>query len=340
MSKKRNFSDDEIEIIDVDLMDIEDRAREEIVISVNEIIPVAVEYEALGEEFEDKAISETLVNDEDADGKVEETKKESSDIVYNIIRMFLMFIAVGTLVFCGYKLAEDWVQKYLAGKLHAGYVEQYSKKEPLADEDALMADGSGINTDFIPSQIDWPQLVAINGEIYAWIEFESPDLNINYPVAHSRVSNEYYLKRTVNGTENSSGSIYIDKGIDPHFGYVNTIIYGHNMRNGTMFGNLKKYKDASYYEGREYFWIYTPESRNRYEIFACYETGESSSTYSWWSAPCDEYTAYLENSKASSIYDMGVELEPDDKIVTLSTCTSSDTKRLIVQAKLVYTETK
>lgn len=347
MSRKNDIVNDEIEIVDIDLMDIEDRAISEISQSVKEMeddLPVIEDADSSDEEQEQKeqtydaVIKDEALPEEEKDKKSDTGKGKTKKTASDYIRSFLMIVAVCVLVYAGYQLTMIYME-YSAAVKEYDAIENYMTDETVNYVEDYNQ-GYGLNPDFSPSQIDWAGLVEVNSEIYAWIEFESSDLNINYPVAHSSATNEYYLKHTVNGTENSSGSIYIDKGNNPYFSDTNTLIYGHNMKNGTMFGNLKKYKKEDFYKGHEYFWIYTPDSRCRYEIFACYETAADSDTYQWWTGYCDEYTQYLQKSKSSSWYDTGVSVEPEDRIVTLSTCTGNDANRFIVQAKLVYSEVR
>lgn len=355
MSHKDNKIDNDIEVVDIDLKDIEDRVVSDLAATMDELehdgLPEIADAEDLDENFFDDAtveevsvesqvqtaippIEESEKNSTDCKDKKEKKKKSGVDYV----RGFLMIVAVCILVYAGYQLTMIFMEYKEAS-------DEYDEIEDFTSDDQVTynADynlGDPFDPNFTPTQVDWEGLVSVNSEIYAWIEFEKPDIGINYPIAKG-VDNEYYLNHTVNGTENSSGSIFIDMSNDPYFHDTNTFIYGHNMKNGSMFGNLRHYKKAEYYAGHEYFWIYTPDSRCRYKIFACYEPTVGSDTYKWWPDFCDEYTQYLQNAKAASLYDTGVSVGADDKIITLSTCTSrGDDYRFIVQAKLIYREFK
>ena len=368
MARKEEFLDNDVELIDFDLEDIEDRIISDLENRTEEVLPeiadVLVEEELpeiadateAKEDFsvvepevaleavtqtvvteipkEEVKIEEKFVKEEAKDKKPAKKKKKSG---VDVVRGFLMIIAVGVLVYAGYQLTMIFLE-YKAASDEYKEIENYTTAETVTyntDYDT----GDPFNPNFTPTQVNWQELVALNSEIYAWIEFENAEMGINYPVAKG-VDNLYYLEHTVNGTANSSGSIYIDCDNDPYFHDTNTFIYGHNMKNGSMFGNLKKYKNQEFFAGNEYFWIYTPDSRSRYKIFTFYEPAADSDAYNWWSDYCDEYTAYLENAKAKSMYDTGVSISSDDKIITLSTCTSRDDYRFIVQAKLIYREFK
>lgn len=383
MARKEDIFDNDIEVIDIDLQDIEDRivsnmepdisdelpeiadaedvkeeelpeiadvleeekdvsviepeaALEEVVQTVAAAEPEAEKDEEVAESIAEKKEPDVKTEKETKDKKAPAKKKKKSGV--DVVRSFLMVVCVCILVYAGYQLTMIFMEYKAAG-------DEYEQIETMTTDEVITynADydmGDPFNPNFNPTQVDWQNLVSLNSEIYAWIEFENTDLGINYPVAKG-IDNDYYLNHTVNGTENSAGSIYIDMENDPYFHDTNTFIYGHNMKNGSMFGNLKKYKNAEFFAGNEYFWIYTPDSRSRYKIFSCYEPAADSDAYSWWPDYCDEYTAYLQTAKANSLYDTGVSVSGDDKIITLSTCTSrGDAYRFIVQAKLIYREFK
>lgn len=383
MARKEDIFNDDIEVIDIDLQDIEDRIvsnmepdisvelpeiadaddvkadelpeiadalmkEQEVIVIEPEIVldEVVQTVSAVALEPEkDEEVTESVAEKKEADMKPEKEEKDKKAPVkkkkksgVDVVRSFLMIVCVCVLVYAGYQLTMIFMEYKAAG-------DEYDQIETLITNEVVTynADydmGDPFNPNFTPTQVDWQNLVALNAEIYAWIEFENTDMGINYPVAKG-IDNDYYLNHTVNGTENSAGSIYIDMDNDPYFHDTNTFIYGHNMKNGSMFGNLKKYKDSAFYSGNEYFWIYTPDSRCRYKIFACYEPAADSDAYTWWPDFCDEYTTYLQTAKANSLYDTGVSVEGDDKIITLSTCTSrGDAYRFIVQAKLIYREFK
>ena len=107
------------------------------------------------------------------------------------------------------------------------------------------------------------------------------------------------------------------------FSDKNTFVYGHNRRNGQMFGSLVKYKDAEYYRNHPYFDIYTPDGyKTRYQIFSVAVVGSSSDSYKRVYVSEQEYSNYIDMIKKLSLYDTGVEVTEDSHIVSLSTCTN------------------
>lgn len=119
----------------------------------------------------------------------------------------------------------------------------------------------------VPIDVDWESLLAVNPDIVGWIFAEGVD--ISYPVLQGS-DNEYYLKHTLEGDYNFAGSIFMDYQNEPDLSDCNTIIYGHNMKNGSMFGSLKKYSNEDAYAVDPYFWILTPDANYRYEIQSAY----------------------------------------------------------------------
>ena len=118
-----------------------------------------------------------------------------------------------------------------------------------------------------PPEVDFDALKAINDDVVGWLELEAIP-SISYPIAQGE-DNEYYLHRTIKKTYNFAGSVFIDSTNASDFSDCNTIIYGHNMKNGSMFGKLKQMYESEKYKDSKYLWICTPNGKYRYEIFRC-----------------------------------------------------------------------
>ncbi len=193
-----------------------------------------------------------------------------------------------------------------------------------------------LNPDYAIMEINFDEWKAKNPEVIGYLDFETPDLDvISYPVMY-RPGSDFYLTHDINGASNINGELYVEGGILDGHSRTNTIIYGHNMRAGIMFGQMKKYNSAEFYQGREFFWYYTPQGKYRYQIFSVHPTPYDGYIFSWFAEPCPEYTEYLTKAKQESSYDTGVTPDPEDEIITLCTCTGSDYYRLVVQGRLVY----
>lgn len=185
----------------------------------------------------------------------------------------------------------------------------------------------------VKKRVDFEELQEINSDIIGWLYVEAID-TINYPIVQTD-DNAYYLTHTFKKTDNIAGSIFLDCDTKPNFTDTNSVIYGHNMRNGSMFGKLNRFYDEETYEDSKYFWVYTPDLYYKYEIFSCAEVGAISESYQRQFETKNDYRDYLQRMQENSIIKTDTELTAGDKIVTLSTCTASSDVRFIVQGKLV-----
>ncbi len=194
-----------------------------------------------------------------------------------------------------------------------------------------------LNPNYPIKNIDFAQLRQVNGDVTGYLEIENMDV-VSYPVYY-REGTDYYLKHNRYLEYDIYGELYVEGKISNAHSRTNTIIYGHNMRNGTMFGSLRAYKNAEFFPGHEFFWYYTPKGKYRYQIFSVYETRYDSDTFTWFKEPGQEYTNYLTKMKSQQKYETGVTPDPTDEIITLCTCTSlGGVYRLVLQGRLVYKE--
>ena len=167
------------------------------------------------------------------------------------------------------------------------------------------------------------KFIAVYPETIAWIWFE--DDRLNYPIMQSEDNTKYMIK-DFQGNDSDTGSLFLDYRASADFTDSNSIIYGHNMRDRTMFGALRTYKDdLGFLENHKYFQIITPEGRTRYMIFAFMDVPKNSYIYDVVGADPDNMREFLDTIEYKTYIDTGIEPTVDDKIITLSTCTRSDT---------------
>lgn len=167
--------------------------------------------------------------------------------------------------------------------------------------------------------IDFNGLTSLNSDIIGWILL--PGTTIDYPIVHSQ-DNKEYLKLTFQKEYSSSGSIFVDKNNKNDFSDYNTIIYGHNMKNGTMFKLLKEYKNQEFYSENNYFQIYTLNNSNNYKIISCYHTRYDTDTYQLDFNTKDDYVKWLEKIASQSLYPVE-DYDTDKNTITLSTCSGA-----------------
>lgn len=184
--------------------------------------------------------------------------------------------------------------------------------------------------------VDWEGLEQINSDIVAWIYIDGT--SIQYPVTKG-TDNEYYLHYTFEKEKNNCGSIFMDVNNQKDFTSDNTILYGHNMKTGKMFGSLKFYKDPDYYKDHPEIFLVTKDRILKYHIFSVYETEDTSDCYTMEFATEEDRQNYVDTCITNSLYDTGIEVGEEERLLTLSTCTSqTEEGRFVVQAKLVSDE--
>lgn len=201
------------------------------------------------------------------------------------------------------------------------------------NEEGGAGEGGGEEAfDYQAVRVDFDLLKQTNDDIVGWILFDSN--GISYPVLKGRDNGEY-LYTMADGTKNPSGSIFIDSSCAADFTGLHTIIYGHNMKDGSMFGRLKQYSlQEDYYEKNRYFTVYTPEKVFRYEIFAWYEAKEDDEVYRTGFLEGGEFDAFVSRMMERRYADTKNSADGRDKIVTLSTC-SSEGMRFVVHGKMI-----
>ena len=173
-----------------------------------------------------------------------------------------------------------------------------------------LADQYGISVDF-------DALMKINQYTAGWLYI--PDTKINYPVVQA-YDNLAYLRRLFDGTPNTAGCLFMDELCDGDFSEPNSIIYGHNMRNGSMFADLAKYKKQDYFDAHPEGLLLTPDGTYRIVFFSGYVLKVSGADAWRTSFTDDLYVEWLEEIVERSILDCDIVPETTDRILTLSTC--------------------
>lgn len=182
------------------------------------------------------------------------------------------------------------------------------------------------------AKMDLAGLREVNREVIGWISI--PNTEISYPLLRTE-DNDYYLNRTWKKDWSSVGSIFMDCRVSPDFSDFNTIIYGHRMRNGSMFGGLKYYGDSSYWQEHPSVYIVNDEGVHRYDIFAAYEAGTSAISDGLGISEDAEKQEFIQYSLECSAIDTGIIPTKQDHILTLVTCTGRGyATRWVVQAVL------
>ena len=281
-----------------------------------------------------------LIGDSSKAAEKKKKKKKAGHVIGDIFSAFILIAALAVMAVAGYKLY-DIFSEYKAGTDEYASIADTVVTERDAEEEEIEkldpATGETVKHWTAPIEIDFNELKSINDDVVGWIYMEAlPE--INYPIVHGE-DNDYYLHRTYKKEDNFAGTIFIDSSNSPDFSDQNTIVYGHNMKNGSMFGKLKYYQKQETIDKSKYFWILTPEEDYKYEIFAVYVANVSGDTYTLIKGPGQETIDYGNAMQNKSLLDLEKrDFIETDKIVTLSTCTGNTSTRFVVQGVRVYPE--
>lgn len=247
-----------------------------------------------------------------------EEKRRHGRIKKSKAKRFLdyLIVAMAVLVFlaAAYKLAT----------IGLGYVEGRSEYKEIED---LAIEYSEKEEKF---RVDFDKLMEINEDTIGWIRFTEPAI-ISYPVVQG-IDNDIYLHKTFAANENTLGTIFLDVNCKQDFNDRNSIIYGHRMKDGSMFRKLEEYKDKAFWEEHPYFYIYTPEGKEiTYQIYSAGVVEDTAETYTLSFEDDAQFQSFIDYTYSTSDYETGVEVTVEDQVVTLSTCTAaSDNHRYVV----------
>lgn len=241
-------------------------------------------------------------------------KKKKGKVVSTVI----LVVALAVFCFSAYQLYGIF-GGYFKGQ------KEYDKIRELAVDE-----GDGKNKDNF--RVNFDELKAINPDTVGWLRFYPEPAQINYPLVQTD-NNDLYLSKTFSANENTVGAIFVNYINHPDFNDKNTIIYGHRMKDNSMFHELEKYQEKSFWEENQYFYIYTPDGREiTYHIFSAGIVKDISETYRTEFNTQEEFDNFLKSIETAAAYDTGVKVYGTDFVVTLSTCTKeSDDNRMVVR---------
>lgn len=249
--------------------------------------------------------------------------------IYYIVIVLLsvvLIISAGVAVktYLDYKKAND-----VYADMRDRFVE--TSTEPTNTEIPMEETQESETKETAPITIDFDALMEENTDVVGWIY--SPDTPINYPVVQGK-DNNYYLRKALNGNYLVSGTVFVDYRNGVIGENANHILYGHNMKDGTMFSSLAKYKQQSYYDEHPVLYYLTPVEDYKIELYAGLVVRRDAVIYS----PNPDETAladFLSSTKANSTFQSDVDIDDTDMLITLSTCSYEyDNARYILIGKL------
>lgn len=243
-----------------------------------------------------------------------EMKKRNGGVVLAAI----VVIGIGAVII-GYQLWQDVTAASTYEKLEMVVVTKHSVETP-----AWYEQGS----------VDFATLSEENSDVVGWIWIDGLE-DVSYPILQG-ADDETYLHQDLFGQKLKAGSIFLEAANARDFSDWYSIIYGHNMRDGSMFGTLKNYREEGFYEAHSFFTIATPQGMYHYKIFGYEEVAEDDVVYTIGFGADDNYGEFLQKLLTRSYRDCGVEVTQNDHVITLSTCSSTG-RRFVVHGVLQET---
>ncbi len=261
----------------------------------------------------------------------------------------LLILALLFLAMTGYAVSQLLLQRqeYQAGEDSYDALAQYvhlpetaptqpSSTQPDSSEAAQQTEQTEPEDGTVWPSVDFEALQAVNPDVCAWIYLEGT--NINYPVVQG-ADNSEYLHKMVDGSYNSAGSIFMDYRNAPDFTDPHTILYGHHMKNETMFCQITYYHHQDFYEAHPTALLLTPQGNYKLELFSGYVAHLNGQSWKLQFGTDEEYAAWLEDALARSTFQSAVTPTPQDRVVTLSTCSYEyDDARYVLLGILVPQE--
>ena len=248
-------------------------------------------------------------------------KKNLHDIL--LIIVLCVFVFSGWKVFSYYRessisqnLTEELVQDAVQIVVPQTKPPAQTRDETAETEETTPPTEETVSLDTAPVQISFDRLWETNGDIVAWIY--CPDTPINHPIVQTG-NNTDYLRHLLNGEYNRSGTIFMDYRNQADLSDWNTVVYGHNMDDDTMFGSLEDFGNQDYYEAHPVMYLLTPERDYRVRLIAGYTTDTGSDAYIFPMTRVEK-EIFAEESMENSDFTAQAELEENQKLLTLSTC--------------------
>lgn len=182
-------------------------------------------------------------------------------------------------------------------------------------------------------EVNFDNLRKINPDTVGWIKVNGT--KINYPFVHTN-DNEYYLKHTFDKTSNKKGWVFLDFRNDIENLSENTILYAHGLVNNQMFGSMRKVIKPTWYNNKNnhIITVATPSGTRHFKVFSSYTILPESYYITTNFKTEDEFKIFIDTIKQRSVYNYGVDVNINDKILTLSSCYDNE-KRMVLHAKLI-----
>lgn len=295
---------------------------------------------------------------------MEKGKKTARNRKINVYKILTILLSVALLVVVGV-MAYSWMVTRQAQAEYDRLAEKVNQLQDKLDDNRIMMPGetqtetmetlesmipeeetestredslAQLGVDPPLKNLEWEALKQVNPDIYAWICI--PGTQVDYPILQHPSDDSYYLKYNMNGTRGYPGCIYTEKLNEKDFTDFNTVLYGHNMRNQTMFASLHDFEEGDFFANNPYIYVYTKDEVLAYEIFAAWLADDAhilkNNDFSTEQGRAAYLADILKNYSSSGNMRNDLEVTTDSHILTLSTCMKRKPhNRFLVQAVLL-----
>ena len=254
-----------------------------------------------------------------------------------VLRLVIVLIALSVFLYCAYRLFlifNDYRktdEEY--NRIRTEYIKPSSPNAASTDVNKAPVIDPKYEDAEPPLTPDWDSLRNVNPDVVGWIYVDATP-EISYPIVWREDDNDYYLHTSFEGNYLYAGTIFLEGLNHPDFSDPLNIVYGHNMKNGSMFASLAKLLDQKVYDENPYFWILTPNGDYRYHIISVFQTESDSAAYQLFDNN-KTFKKYEKMMQENSVVKNDVTLYDDDCGVLLSTCVSDHVHRTVVLGKCV-----
>lgn len=278
-------------------------------------------------------------NQEKQDEKSTKTKKKSN-FVYNILLILFALIFIGSAYYLfdyyyGSKKSEDKVDE-----LKALIIEDTDDKED-GQEETAEKEPEFVEINGVRIQKKFEGLYNRNQSFVGWLKIDGT--KVDYPVVQTPEDEEYYLRKDFDGEKSTAGTLFVDTSSDIGKPSDNLLIYGHNMKAGTMFHDILKYEDEDFYREHKYIQFDTIYGDGTYEVIAAFQTKiqdvdyDGFKYYQFFDAETEEaFNDYVDSCRQLTGYTTDRTAFYGDKLITLSTCSYhvEDGRFVVVAVKI------
>ncbi len=249
-------------------------------------------------------------------------RKKNKKYKKAILNLILYIILLSILIYSGIKIFKWYKDKTNNNKIAEQIKSTVIVEEKNEDE----------NKD--EYTVDFNKLKEQNNETIAWLKVNNT--NVEYPVVKG-TNNSFYLNHSFDKSSNSAGWIFADYRNKFDNTDKNIVIYGHNMRDGSMFGSMLNILNSKWYENEENtnITLYTENEKSIYKVFSVYKIENEDYYIKTEFKNGNEFEGFIKNLKKRSIKDFNVDVSKDDNILTLSTCANNNKYRVVLHAKKV-----